>query len=57
MSKQTSLRDPCATQGEEVLLLGVHFIEAIQHPHRQRSQQTQESSHICWYWEENARVR
>ena len=46
-SREQSLRGLCATWIEEVPLLGVHLVEAIQSSHRQRSWQTPESSHVC----------
>ena len=37
-----------ATWGEVVPLLGGHLVEAVQPPHRQRSQWTLENNHILW---------
>ena len=56
-SRQWGLRGPWATQGEVVPLLRVHLVEAIRLLHSQRTQQTPESIHVCWYWEKDARVQ
>ena len=39
--------------GEAIPLLGGHLIEAMQPPHRQRSQKTLENNHIHWCWDKN----
>ena len=53
-SRQQGLKGVCATHVEAVPLLRVHLVEAIHPLHRQRSQQTLENSHICWYWDKDA---
>ena len=44
------------TWRETVPPLGGHLVEAIQLPHKQRSQQTLESTHVHWYGNKDTSV-
>ena len=46
-----------ATWEQTVPLLGGHLVEAVWHPHRQRSQWTRENNHIPWCWNNIVEVK
>lgn len=46
---------PRTIWGKAGPLPGGYMVEAMQLPHRQRSQQTPYFSHVCWYWNKDVR--